>query len=121
MPEKYIHLLTKWGVPMATTPLSGGGRRNILDWNKMMFPLTVAVVMAFGGAAYNQSNLNGKVVNTLDNVAAALRDVSTTNQQLQTAVTTNTTVISSLQDLPKVVHKLETEVAVIKSKEEKEK
>jgi len=85
-----------------------------------MFPLIVAIVMAFGGAAYNQSNLNGKVVSTLDNVAAALRDVSTTNQQLQTAVTKNTTVITSLEKLPKTVHDIELDLAIIKSKEAKE-
>jgi len=120
MPEKYVHILTKWGVPLATTPLSGGGRRNTLDWSKMMFPLIVAIVMAFGGAAYNQSNLNGKVVNTLANVASALRDVSVSNRQLQTAVTKNTTVITSLEKLPKAVHDIELDLAIIKSKEVKE-
>ena len=120
MPEKYIHILTKWGVPIIAATPNGAARRNTLDWHKFVFPLIVAIVMAFGGAAYNQSNLNGKVVNTLANVASALRDVSVSNRQLQTAVTKNTTVITSLEKLPKAVHDIELDLAIIKSKEVKE-
>jgi len=72
MPEKYADMLTHCGVPIATIVANGGKRRVTLDWSKLVFPLVVAIIMGFGGAAYNQAGLNGKVTATLDNVANAL-------------------------------------------------